>query len=360
MVSSRIRVMFSIFFLLSRPDRKLSSTSSRVYPLLHKLQQAGFPEALPVDLVLIIENGHGKDVPEDEVERLHRQWKGHFLLDQPDRVLRVTTKGRVRTVRLGERPFDTGYAILDPSTPERVAKDARRKRKRGMVQLCTTVDAWAPEARALDLGRRCLEALLRERGWTVRILTKSAAVRQDFDLIEKHRDRVLVGLSITGTAYSEDVLKVLEPNAPPISDRMSVLAEAAARGLRTYAMFCPLLPAVADSTGQIDCLIKSSVACGAEEVFAEPVNPRGPGLRLCQEALERAGHAIEADAVGNIRRRKHWSRYAAMLLLRLQGSMRDTLDIGKLRFLLYPSGLLPEDRTRIREDDAGVVWLGRA
>ena len=31
---------------------------------------------------------------------------------------------------------------------------------RGLVQVCTTVDAWAPEAQELDLGRRCLEAIL--------------------------------------------------------------------------------------------------------------------------------------------------------------------------------------------------------
>ena len=69
-------------------------------------------------------------------------------------------------------------------------------KKRGLVQLCTTVDAWAPEAQDYNLGRRCLEALLAEPGWTVRILTKNAAVSKDFDLIERHRDRVMVGISL--------------------------------------------------------------------------------------------------------------------------------------------------------------------
>ena len=82
-------------------------------------------------------------------------------------------------------PFESGYAIVDPDTPDRVARDASRMRRRSMVQLCTTVDAWAPEAQEHDLGRRCLEALLSEPGWAVRILTKNAAVAHDFDLIEK-------------------------------------------------------------------------------------------------------------------------------------------------------------------------------
>jgi DNA repair photolyase len=61
------------------------------------------------------------------------------------------------------------------------------------------------------------EAILSEPGWTVRILTKNAAVVEDFDLIKKHRDRVLVGLSLTATPDRESVISVVEPFASPIS-----------------------------------------------------------------------------------------------------------------------------------------------
>jgi hypothetical protein len=37
--------------------------------------------------------------------------------------------------------------------------------------------------------------------------------------------------------------------------------------------------------------------------------------------------------------------------------VRKHSDISRLRFLLYPFGLLPQDRARIEQDDAGVVWL---
>ena len=115
----------------------------------------------------------------------------------------------------GENPFGHGYAIVDPTTPERVARDAKRLQDRGMVQLCTMIDAWAPEAQAHNLGRCCLEAILVEPGWTVRILTKNAAVARDFDLIEKHRDRVLVGLSLTAAPERQSAISVIEPNASP-------------------------------------------------------------------------------------------------------------------------------------------------
>ncbi len=260
---------------------------------------------------------------------------------------------------LGENPFGFGYAIVDPTTPERVAKDATRIRNPGLVQICTTVDAWAPEGQAYVLGRRCLESVLSQPGWSVRILTKNAAVKRDFDLIEKHRDRVLVGLSITATPENADVIEIIEPNASSIPERMATMVEAAERGLRTYGMLCPLLPGIADSADQIDELVKFAVDCKVEEIFAEPVNPRGPGLKCCQEALELWGHERQAKAIGRIRKRRNWSRYVVDLIANVQRGMPQHSDISKLRFLLYPSRLLREHVDLIRQDDAGVIWLGK-
>lgn len=108
-----------------------------------------------------------------------------------------------------ENPFGTGYAIIDPSTPERIAPDARWIRRRGLVQLCSFTNARSPEAQEYQLGRRCREAILSQPDWKVRILTKNECIRDDFDLIEKHRGRVLVGLSITAPLHKSAVIQVL-------------------------------------------------------------------------------------------------------------------------------------------------------
>lgn len=258
---------------------------------------------------------------------------------------------------LGESPFKNGYAIIDPDIPAKVTTEAKRVRKRGVVQLCTTVDAWCPAAQEHDLGRRCLEALLSEPGWIVRILTKSTAVARDFDLIEKHRDRVLVGLSLTGTPEKDDVLAVVEPNASPVSERMRTLREAHERGLRTFGMLCPLLPGVADAPEQVEELVAFLEGCGVEEVFAEAVNQRGPGLKCTEEVLRDSGFAAEAAALARIRRVENWSAYITDLIGNLQASLRLHRMIDKLRFLLYPTKLQPADRARIEADGAGVVWL---
>ena len=223
--------------------------------------------------------------------------------------------------KVKKAPFASGYSIIDPKIPEKVAEDAKRKRKRGLVQICTTVDAWAPEAQKLNLGRRCLEAILAEPDWTVRILTKNAAVAEDFDLIKKHKDRVLVGISLTATADKKHVLSVTEPNASPISERLAAMKKAHKMGLRTYGMLCPLLPGISDSKEQIDELIRLVASYGAEEVFAEAVNARGNGLKKTEAALEKSGLLAEAEAISEIRHAVNWSPYAANLVRHLQKAM---------------------------------------
>jgi hypothetical protein len=87
------------------------------------------------------------------------------------------------------------------------------------------------------------------------------------------------------------------------------------------------------------------------------MNPRGPGLRLCQEALEQNAYQTEADAIRHIRQRANWSDYVVELVSSVQQAVRKYSYVAKLRFLLYPSGLRPEDRARIERDSAEVVWL---
>ena len=95
-------------------------------------------------------------------------------------------------------------------------------------------------------------------------------------------------------------------------------------------------------------------------ICAEPVNTRGPGLKVIQGALAKNGYKDEATAIKSIRNQKGWSRYTTRLISNVQRSVRKLSDISRLRFLLYPSRLTEEDAARIRRDDAGVIWLGKS
>jgi DNA repair photolyase len=203
-----------------------------------------------------------------------------------------------------------------------------------------------------------LEAILAEPGWTVRILTKNAAVERDFDLIQQHRERVLVGLSLTGPIDKAATIKVVEPNASTIAERMAAMEKAHSLGLRTFGMFCPLLPGIADDAEVVQQLVEFGMHCGVEEIFVEPVNTRGPGLKVTERVLRDAGFCREADAIAQIRHQQEWSSYVTRLLNNVQEALRAFGALEKLRFLLYPSRLSPGDRNWIRDHGEGVRWLG--
>jgi len=137
------------------------------------------------------------------------------------------------------------------------------------------------------------------------------------------------------------------------------MTEAVHRGYRVYAMFYPILPRIADAPEQIDELIRLAAEWQAEEIFVEAVNPRGRGLILAQQALKSAGFHCEAAHIESVRTTESWSWYVVQLIKNIQHSVRKLYDISKLRFLLYPSRLQKHDVTRIKDDDAGVIWLGK-
>lgn len=124
-------------------------------------------------------------------------------------------------------------------------------------------------------------------------------------------------------------------------------------------MLCPLLPGVADSSGDVDRLVNFVLDCGAEEVFVEPVNGRGRCLGDTEKTLRAAGFVVEADALGAVRLGVGWSAYATRLLRSVQDSLRRRRSLHKLRFLLYPSRLTAQDATWIRSHSEGVKWLGK-
>ncbi len=259
----------------------------------------------------------------------------------------------------GRTIHDQGYAVVHPRIVERVAEDAKTIpfEKRGIVELGTTVDLWAPEARHYGFGRGCLEAILREPGWTVRILTKSEHVVDDFDLIEQYRDRVLLGLSITATPRCEAMINVIETAASTLTMRMEVMREAHRRGFRTYGMLCPLIQGIGATDREVDELFAFCREVGCEEVFAENLNSRGKAMEEVEAALRDNGYQHAANRVRDGRRKRGYSRHVVSLIQRVQRAARKYDYIDNLKFLLYEGKINEDARAELKRDDVGIRWL---
>ncbi len=257
----------------------------------------------------------------------------------------------------GLNPYTTRCAIVDPHSVRRVQRDARTKKRRGLVMLCTASDAWSPEAQAFGLGRGCAGAILDQPGWTLRVLTKNAAVREDFALFERHRERVVLGLSTSFLPSDRTAAVAVEPNASLPQERVDALVEAHRRGIRTFGMLCPLIPAFYRGQGKVDEAFKAVLPAEPEEIFAEVVNPRGRALVEVAESLRLAGLTAMAKAVDGIRSRRQWSHEAATVIEMAVDAARRLYDIKRLHVLVYPSGLTCEDEQALRQIPEGLVWL---
>ena len=129
------------------------------------------------------------------------------------------------------------FVDVKVNAPELLAREVLKK-KPGRVWISGVCDAYQPLERKYQLTRKCLEILV-EKGWPVRVQTKSPLVLQDMDILKQAKD-IEVGFTIT--TADERMRKIFEPGAPPIAKRIDALEQLHAAGIRTFVMIAPILP----------------------------------------------------------------------------------------------------------------------
>ncbi len=117
-----------------------------------------------------------------------------------------------------------------------------RRKKPGKVLLSSMCDPYPVIENRLKLTRRIMERLL-GTDFHVPVLTKSSLASRDIDLMEGHDN---VELGVTLTTLSEEQARRFEPGASPPGERVQVLREAHAAGVRTFMSIEPWIPGVTD------------------------------------------------------------------------------------------------------------------
>ncbi|NJD36681.1 MAG: PA0069 family radical SAM protein [Betaproteobacteria bacterium] len=113
------------------------------------------------------------------------------------------------------------------------------------VALGINTDAWQPVERRLRVTRDILEVLAETRH-PVTIVTKSALILRDLDLLSEMARGKRVHVAVSVTTLDGVLARAMEPRAPSPRRRLSVIAELAASGIPTAVMVAPLIPALTD------------------------------------------------------------------------------------------------------------------
>lgn len=150
-----------------------------------------------------------------------------------------------------------------------VLKRQLRRQRPGEVFVSSACDGWQPIEAQWRLTRRCCELLL-ERGFQVHVLTKSALVLRDLEVLAGRRARV----GVTVTTQDETLRALWEPNASSVADRFRVIQEARRAGLETSIMLGPLLPYLSDSQESIRGLLERAGDLGIDVIWVDALNRR--------------------------------------------------------------------------------------
>jgi DNA repair photolyase len=114
------------------------------------------------------------------------------------------------------------------------------------IAIGTNTDPYQPIERRYQIMRRILEVLDRA-GHPVGIVTKSALVLRDLDILTRMAKRDLVKVAMSVTTLDPKLARVMEPRAPTPSRRLGALRELTKAGVPTSAMVAPIIPAINDA-----------------------------------------------------------------------------------------------------------------
>ena len=114
------------------------------------------------------------------------------------------------------------------------------------IAIGTNTDPYQPIERRYQIMRRILEVLDRA-GHPVGIVTKSALVLRDLDILTRMAKRDLVKVAISVTTLDGKLARVMEPRASTPPRRLGALRELVKAGVPASALVAPIIPAINDA-----------------------------------------------------------------------------------------------------------------
>jgi DNA repair photolyase len=128
------------------------------------------------------------------------------------------------------------------------------------ITLGANTDPYQPIERRLRVTRDILEVLARCRH-PVTIITKSALVLRDLDLLTDLAKDRLVGVGVSITTLDVELKRVMEPQAASPHARLEAVRRLNQEGVPTGVLVAPVIPALTDH--EMEGILEAAAAAGA-------------------------------------------------------------------------------------------------
>ncbi|MGE3302989.1 MAG: PA0069 family radical SAM protein [Hyphomonadaceae bacterium] len=130
------------------------------------------------------------------------------------------------------------------------------------IVLGGVTDCYQPAERERRITRGVLEVLQRHRH-PVAIVTKSALVQRDIDILGEMAQDRLVKVGVSVTTLDRKLARAMEPRAAAPHRRLETIAALTAAGIPVTVMTAPMIPAVNDR--ELETLLEAGRDAGARE-----------------------------------------------------------------------------------------------
>jgi len=215
-----------------------------------------------------------------------------------------------------------------------------------MIAIGSNTDPYQPIERRYRIMRRILE-VLDATNHPVGIVTKSALVLRDLDILQSMAERGLVKVALSITTLDHKLARAMEPRASTPEKRLEAVEKLSSAGVPTSVMVAPVIPGLTDAEME-RILERASVAGAAEAGYVLLRLPLEIG-DLFVEWL-RANCPDRADRVLSLMRQTRGGKlYEAKWGERMEGDGPYAWMIGR-RFQMAAERLGLDKRHKLRTD----------
>jgi len=130
------------------------------------------------------------------------------------------------------------------------------------IAIGTNTDPYQPIERRYKIMRGILEVLDRV-AHPVGIVTKSALILRDLDVLTRLAERNLVKVALSVTTLDAKLARIMEPRASTPSRRLEALRQLRAAGVPTAVMVAPIIPAINDT--EIERILDAAAIAGVAD-----------------------------------------------------------------------------------------------
>jgi DNA repair photolyase len=149
-----------------------------------------------------------------------------------------------------------------PDAPAQLKRElAARSYRCAPVAVGINTDAYQPCERKLGLTRAILEVLVAARH-PFSIVTKSALIERDIDLVALAAARRQATVCVSITTLDGALARRLEPRATAPARRLDTIRTLTDAGIPVTVLVAPLIPVLTDA--ELETLLEQARACGAQ------------------------------------------------------------------------------------------------